>query len=53
MDFANPAVCLDLLQKLHPTDIARTHATLLKITEALLLAAPAPNQHVSIHARHR
>ena len=48
MDFANPAVCLDLLQKLHPTDIARTHATLLQITEALLLAAPAPNQHLEV-----
>lgn len=48
MDFANPAACLDLLQKLHPIDIPRTHATLLQITEALLLASPAPNQHLEV-----
>ena len=48
MDFTNPAACLDLLQKLHPIDIARTHATLLQITETLQLASPAPNQHLEV-----
>ena len=48
MDFTNPAACLDLLQKLHPIDTARTHATLLQITEALQLASPAPNQHLEV-----
>ena len=48
MDFSNPAACLDLLQKLHPTDVPRTHATLIQMTEALLEAAPAPNQHLEV-----
>ncbi len=48
MDFSNPAACLDLLQNLHPIDIPRTHATLMQITEALLRAAPAPNQHLEV-----
>ena len=48
MDFTNPAACLDLLQKLHPIDTARTHATLLQITETLQLASPAPNQHLEV-----
>ena len=48
MDFSNPAVCLDLLQKLHPTDIPRTHALLSDMIETLLHAAPAPNQHLEV-----
>jgi len=48
MDFSNPATCLDLLQKLYPTDIVRTHATLVAMMEALLQAAPAPNQHLEV-----
>ncbi|ENO86194.1 hypothetical protein [Thauera linaloolentis] len=48
MDLSNPAACLDLLQKLHPTDIPRTHAMLADMIEALLHAAPAPNQHLEV-----
>jgi len=48
MDFSNPANCLDVLQKLHPIDVVRTHATLVRMTEALLQAAPAPNQHLEV-----
>lgn len=48
MDFSNPAACLNLLQKLHPTDIPRTHALLVNMIETLLHAAPAPNQHLEV-----
>jgi cyclic-di-GMP-binding protein len=48
MDYANPAACLDLLQKLHPVNIKATHATLASIVHGLRDAAPAPNQHFEV-----
>ncbi|MER2553840.1 MAG: hypothetical protein ABTQ28_11285 [Thauera sp.] len=48
MDFGQPAACLALLHELHPIDFRTTHATLTRILEGLLEAAPAPNQHLEV-----
>lgn len=48
MDLANPATCLELLQRLHPVDVDATHATLTRIVDSLLAARPAPNQHLEV-----
>ncbi|MHB8785254.1 MAG: hypothetical protein ACYC5W_03355 [Thauera sp.] len=48
MDYAQPAVCLDLLRKLHPIDFRNTHQTLTRIVHGLLAARPAPNQHLEV-----
>ena len=48
MDYSQPAVCLALLQKLHPTDFRATHASLTRIVNGLLEASPAPNQHLEV-----
>lgn len=48
MNFRNPADCLNLLRRLHPTDVAATHATLSDMTASLLEAMPAPNQHLEV-----
>ena len=48
MDYSQPAVCLALLQKLHPTDFRATHASLTRIFNGLLEAAPPPNQHLEV-----
>jgi len=48
MDYSQPAVCLALLQKLHPTDFRATHASLVRIVNGLLDASPAPNQHLEV-----
>ena len=48
MDYAQPAFCLELLQKLHPIDFRTTHATLVRIIDGLLHARPAPNQHLEV-----
>lgn len=48
MDYSQPAVCLALLQKLHPTDFRATHASLGRIVNGLLEASPAPNQHLEV-----
>lgn len=48
MDYAQPAACLDQLQKLHPIDFRSTHETLARIVHGLLAARPAPNQHLEV-----
>lgn len=48
MDFSQPAACLALLRDLRPTDFRATHATLTRIVDGLLEAAPAPNQHLEV-----
>lgn len=48
MDYSQPAACLALLQKLHPIDLAATHATLAGIVNGLLEASPPPNQHLEV-----
>jgi hypothetical protein len=48
MNFRNPAECLNELQRLHPVDVARTHATLSDMVAGLLEAMPAPNQHLEV-----
>lgn len=48
MSFRTPADCLNLLRRLHPTDVAATHATLSEMTAGLLEAMPAPNQHLEV-----
>ncbi|MDY0072292.1 MAG: hypothetical protein RBR77_06545 [Thauera sp.] len=48
MNLSQPAVCLELLEKLHPTDVERTHGLLVSMVDSLLQAAPAPNQHLEV-----
>lgn len=48
MNFRNPADCLNELRRLHPTDVAATHATLGTMAADLLEAMPAPNQHLEV-----
>lgn len=48
MDYRNPAACLELLRKLHQTDVDNTHAELTRIIGTLRNYPPAPNQHLEV-----
>src|SRR5574337_1408436 len=48
LDYRNPADCLELLRRLHPTDLMASHAKLLEMVRTLLDRPPAPNQHLEV-----
>jgi hypothetical protein len=47
-DYRNPADCLELLRRLHPTDLDASHRQLMEMVGALLARPPAPNQHLEV-----
>lgn len=48
VDLSNPAVCLDVLRKLHPVDAPSTHEMLARLVGTLLASPPAANQHLEV-----
>ena len=48
LDYSNPADCLDLLRRLHPTDLTASHAQLSEMVHTLLGHPPPPNQHLEV-----
>jgi cyclic-di-GMP-binding protein len=48
LDYRNPADCLELLRRLHPTDLDDSHQRLREMVGSLLEHPPAPNQHLEI-----
>lgn len=48
VDLSNPAVCLEVLRKLHPVDAPSTHEMLTRLLGTLLASPPAANQHLEV-----
>lgn len=48
MDYRNPAACLDLLRRLHPTNVDETHSILSRVISTLQSYPPAANQHLEV-----
>ena len=48
MDYRNPASCLDLLRRLHPTNVEETHSILSRMISTLQSYPPAANQHLEV-----
>lgn len=48
LDYRNPADCLELLRRLHPTDLDASHHQLAEMVSTLLASPPAPNQHLEV-----
>lgn len=48
MDYRNPASCLDLLRRLHPTNVDETHGILSRMISTLQTYPPAANQHLEV-----
>lgn len=48
LNLSNPAVCLDLLRKLHPVDVRSTHEMLTRMIGELLRTPPAANQYLEV-----
>ena len=47
-NFSNPAECLEVLRRLHPTSVDESHRLLSQMVAALLKSPPAPNQHLEV-----
>jgi cyclic-di-GMP-binding protein len=48
LDYCNPADCLELLRRIHPTDLDASHDQLAEMVSTLLAHPPAPNQHLEV-----
>lgn len=48
MDYRNAAECLNLLHRLHASNVDETHAALSTVVFGMLDALPPPNQHLEV-----
>jgi len=48
LDYREPADCLEMLRRLHPTDLDASHAKLVEMVSTLLAYPPAPDEHLEV-----